>query len=246
LSRSGVPSKGDARTRRRARGRGREREETLGKREGKRRNSRRREEKRESDEVEDEGRPSFFRLGVARVHLIYRTLRNAEGTTPKLNHYPSEAPALRPHVASRDAPALRPYELRRVPTTLRRFPMMLRRFSTMLRRIFMMLRRTEGLDRFRGLPSYARFGQSDRTQKRHGTSVPIYSGRQSLSFPRFCQLRILLRFSPNTTLVPSDSDFSLVPSCSHNPPLFSPLRTAPCAPSSTPARTPDQRRLYFR
>jgi len=77
-------------------------------------------------------------------------------------------------------------------------------------------------------------------------SVPIYSGRQSLSFLRFCQLRILLRFSPNTTLVPSDSDFSLVPSCSHNPPLFSPLRTAPCAPSSTPARTPDQRRLYFR
>jgi len=77
-------------------------------------------------------------------------------------------------------------------------------------------------------------------------TVPIYSGRQSLSFPRFCQLRILLRFSPNTTLVPSDSDFSLVPSCSHNPPLLSPLRTAPCAPSSTPARTPDQRRLYFR
>jgi len=29
---------------------------------------------------------------------------------------------------------------------------------------------TEGLDRFRGLPSYARFGRSDRTQKRHGTS----------------------------------------------------------------------------
>jgi len=46
-------------------------------------------------------------------------------------------------------------------------------------------------------------------------SVPIYSGRQSLSFCRFCQLRILLWFSPNTTLVPSDSDFSLVPSCSH-------------------------------
>jgi len=77
-------------------------------------------------------------------------------------------------------------------------------------------------------------------------TVPIYIGRQSLSFPRFCQLRILLRFSPNTTLVLSDSDFSLVPSCSHNPPLFSPLRTAPSAPSSTPARTPDQRRLYFR
>jgi len=29
--------------------------------------------------------------------------------------------------------------------------------------------RTEGLDRFRGLPSYARFGRSDRTQKQHGT-----------------------------------------------------------------------------
>jgi len=41
--------------------------------------------------------------------------------------------------------------------------------------------------------------------------VPICSGRQSLSFLRFCQLRILLRFSPNTTLVPSDSDFSLFP-----------------------------------
>ena len=76
--------------------------------------------------------------------------------------------------------------------------------------------------------------------------VPIHSGRQSLSFLRFCQLRILLWFSPNTTLVPSDSDFSLVPSCSHNPPLFSPLHTAPCTPSSTPARTPDQRRLHFR
>ena len=63
----------------------------------------------------------LLRLGVARVHLIYRTLRNAEGTTPKLNHYPSEAPALRralrPRVASRNAPALRPYELRRVPTS---------------------------------------------------------------------------------------------------------------------------------
>jgi len=74
-------------------------------------------------------------------------------------------------------------------------------------------------------------------------SVPIYIGRQSLSFLRFCQLRILLWFSPNTTLVLSDS---LVPSCSHNSPLLSPLRTAPCAPSSTPARTPDQRWLYFR
>ena len=113
-------------------------------------------------------------LGVARVHLIYRTLRNAEGTTPKLNHYPSEAPALRqalrPRIASRDAPALRPYELRRIPTMLRRFPTMLRCFSTMLRRIFTMLQRTEGLDRFRGLPLYTRFGRSDRTQKRHGTT----------------------------------------------------------------------------
>jgi len=143
----------------------REREETLRKREGKRRNSRRREEKNARATRGD----LLLCLGVARVHLIYRTLRNAEGTTPKLNHYPSKAPALRPRVASRDAPALRPYELRRVPTTLRRFPTMLRCFSTMLRRIFMMLRRTEGLDRFRGLPSYARFGQSDRTQKQHGT-----------------------------------------------------------------------------
>jgi len=128
-------SRGDARTRRRARGRGREREETLRKRKGERRNSRRREEKCESDEVEDEGRRSCS-LGVARVHLIYRTLRNVEGTTPKLNHYPSEALALqwalRPRVASCDAPVLRPYELRRVPT-------MLRCFSTMLRRIFTML-----------------------------------------------------------------------------------------------------------
>ena len=40
-------------------------------------------------------RGDLLLLGVARVHLIYRTLRNAEGTTPKLNHYPSEAPALR-------------------------------------------------------------------------------------------------------------------------------------------------------
>ena len=80
----------------------------------------------------------FF--GVARVHLIYRTLRNAEGTTPKLNHYPSEAPALRPHVASCDTPALRPYELRHFSTTLRRFPTMLRCFSTTLRCIFTMLR----------------------------------------------------------------------------------------------------------
>jgi len=63
----------------------------------------------------------LFCLGVARVHLIYQTLRNAEGTTPKLNRYPSEAPALqralRPHVASCNAPALRPYELQRVPTS---------------------------------------------------------------------------------------------------------------------------------
>jgi len=30
---------------------------------------------------------------------------------------------------------------------------------------------TEGLDRFRGLPSYARFGRSNHTQKRHGTPL---------------------------------------------------------------------------
>jgi len=85
-------------------------------------------------------------LGVARVHLIYWTLRNAEGTTPKLNHYPSEAPALRralrpcvascdapalrPRIASCDAPALRPYKLRRVPTS---FDVSLRRCDVSLR-----------------------------------------------------------------------------------------------------------------
>ena len=74
-------------------------------------------------------------------------------------------------------------------------------------------------------------------------SVPIYIGRQSLPFCRFCQLRILLQFSPNTTLVPSDSDFSLVPSCSYNSPLLSHLRTAPCTSCSTPAQTPDQCQL---
>jgi len=61
------------------------------------------------------GETFFFFIGVARVHLIYQTLRNAEGTTLKLNHYPSEAPALRralrPRVASHDTPALRPYKL---------------------------------------------------------------------------------------------------------------------------------------
>jgi len=40
--------------------------------------------------VEDEGRPSSFCFGVARVHLIYRTLRKVEGATPKLSHYPSQ------------------------------------------------------------------------------------------------------------------------------------------------------------
>jgi len=122
-------------------------------------------------------------LGVARVHLIYRTLRNAEGTTAKLNHYPSEAPALRralrPRVASCNAPALRPYELRCVPTScdvsLRvatcpyDVAMFLYDVATYLHDVLML--RTEGLDRFRGLPSYVRFGQSDRTQKRHGTPL---------------------------------------------------------------------------
>jgi len=179
-----VPSRGDARTRRRARGRGREREETLRKTRGQ---EEKLEEKRRKNARATRWKTRgdlLLCLGVARVHLIYRTLRNAEGTTPKLNHYPSEAPALRwalrPRVASRDAPALRPYELRRVPTTLRRifmmlrrFSTMLRRFSTMLRRFSTMLRRTAGLDRFRGLPSYARFGRSDHTQKRHGTASHV-------------------------------------------------------------------------
>ena len=65
-------------------------------------------------------------------------------------------------------------------------------------------------------------------------SVPIYSGRQLLSFCRFCQLRILLRFSPNTTLVPSDSDFSLVPSCSHNSSSYSPFCVLHLAPPVAP------------
>jgi len=60
LSRSGVPSRGDARTTRRARGRGREREETLRKTRGREEKlEEKRRKKRESDEVEDEGRPSF-------------------------------------------------------------------------------------------------------------------------------------------------------------------------------------------
>ena len=36
---------------------------------------------------------------------------------------------------------------------------------------------TEGLDRFRGLPSYARFGRSDHTQKRHGTTLRLRSSK---------------------------------------------------------------------
>jgi len=92
--------------------------------------------------------------------------------------------------------------------------------------------------------------------------VPIYSGRQLLSFCRFCQLRILLQFSPNTTLVPNDSDFSLVPSCSHNL-LYSSLCVLRPAPPVAPQHElqtsidcisgdrqgppdTDQHRLYFR
>jgi len=97
------------------------------------------------------GETFFCCLGVARVHLIYRTLRNAEGTTPKLNHYPSEAPALRqalrPHIASRNAPALQPYELRRVPTScdvsLRCCDVSLRRCDVSLRRCDVSLRRCD-------------------------------------------------------------------------------------------------------
>jgi len=85
-------------------------------------------------------------LGVARVHLIYRTLRNAEGTTPKLNHYPSEAPALRRSCASTLRVATFPYDV----------AMFLYDVATYLHDVLML--RTEGLDRFRGLPSYARLG----------------------------------------------------------------------------------------
>jgi len=96
-------------------------------------------------------------LGVARVHLIYRTLRNAEGVTPKLNHYPSEAPALQwvlqLRIVSCDAPALRPYRLRCFPYDV----------ATYLHNVLMLC--AEGLDQFRGLPSYARFGRSDCTRK---------------------------------------------------------------------------------
>jgi len=78
-------------------------------------------------------------------------------------------------------------------------------------------------------------------------SVPIYIVVDSRCYSLdFVNSGYSFGSHQNTTLVPSDSDFSLVPSCSHNPPLFSSLRTAPCAPSSTPARTPDQRQLYFR
>ena len=64
LSRSGVPSRGDARTRRRARGRGREHEETLRKTRGREEKlEEKRRKKRESDEVEDEGRPSSLFRG---------------------------------------------------------------------------------------------------------------------------------------------------------------------------------------
>jgi len=45
--------------------------------------------------------------------------------------------------------------------------MFLYNVATFLHDVLML--RMEGLDRFRGLPLYARFGQSDRTQKRHGT-----------------------------------------------------------------------------
>jgi len=67
--------------------------------------------KHKDNEVEDKGRPSSL-LGVARVHLIYWTLRNAEGATPKLHCHFSEALALwwalrqvlQPHIASHNTP----------------------------------------------------------------------------------------------------------------------------------------------
>ena len=60
------------------------------------------------------------RLGLRKKKKERGKTGENHDTTPKLNHYPSEAPplrrALRPRVASRDAPVLRPYELRRFPT----------------------------------------------------------------------------------------------------------------------------------
>jgi len=92
-------------------------------------------------------------LGVARVHLIYRTLRNAEGTTPKLNHYPSEAPALRRSCASTLRVATFLYDVATFPYDV---VMFLYDVATYLHDVLML--RTEGLDRLRGLPSYARLG----------------------------------------------------------------------------------------
>ena len=68
--------------------------------------------------------------------------------------------------------------------------------ATYLHDVLMMLC-TEGLDRFRGLPSYARFGQSDRTQKRHRITLyqellEYYSRLTSTQYLK--ELRIVQRF----------------------------------------------------
>jgi len=61
---------------------------------------------------------------------------------------------------------MRPYDVATFPYDVAMF---LYDVATYLHDVLML--RTEGLDRFRGLPSYVRFGRSDRTQKRHGTTV---------------------------------------------------------------------------
>ena len=99
-------------------------------------------------------------LGVARVHLIYRTLRRHNSETKPLPLRSSGASTgastacreLRRSCASTLRVATFPYELQHFPTTLRCFLYDIAMFHT------------EGLDQFRGLPSYARFGRSDRTQ----------------------------------------------------------------------------------
>ena len=69
--------------------------------------------------------------------------------------------------------AMFPYDVAMFPYDVAMFPydvaMFLYDVATYLHDVLML--RMEGLDRFQGLPSYARFGRSDRTQKRHGTPV---------------------------------------------------------------------------
>jgi len=60
--------------------------------------------------------------------------------------------------------AMFPYD---VATFLHDVATFLHDVATFLHDVLML--RTEGLDRFRGLPSYTRFGRSDHTQKQYGT-----------------------------------------------------------------------------